>query len=577
MILKPLFYASLFLFGIGFIYKLHTWFSRHVGLGAGDIGYGNRVFGAAKGVFRIFFSSRIVVLINSFFLDILVQRRIFQQSRLRWVMHMLMFWGFTLLLLMHALGKFIIPLLFGEYLPTLNPYLFLRDFFGLAMLAGLTIAVCRRYILKTPRLKSNGMDLYAIVILAVLMSSGMLLAGFKIASDSEFQGMVEDYADINDETEVEALTSFWVQEFGLVSPGMKGPFEADRLAAGRESHEENCADCHADTKWAFTGYAIARAARPIAPALDRAGAVGILWYLHILSCFAGLAYLPFSKMFHIVATPISLLIDAVMAGTGTSPENVVTRQALELDACTHCGTCSRYCSAMMAYDAAGNELILPSEKMVYLKRWTCGKDISHNALRAIREGIYLCTNCDRCTVVCPSGIRLKELWVRVREDLVQQKDPEPLVLSPLSFLRGLCRESDPADTYSEPIIIARKAVAGNFDALADKTGVLSLGGDRADRAVIDSTFFHCFGCQTCTTVCPVVGSFEDPQDHLGMLPHQLMCALGLGQWEMAAGARMIWDCVTCYQCQEHCPQNVQVTEVLYGLKNTAVRRVKKCP
>jgi heterodisulfide reductase subunit C len=232
---------------------------------------------------------------------------------------------------------------------------------------------------------------------------------------------------------------------------------------------------------------------------------------------------------------------------------------------------------MMAYDAAGNELILPSEKMVYLKRWTCGKDISHNALRAIREGIYLCTNCDRCTVVCPSGIRLKELWVRVREDLVQQKDPEPLVLSPLSFLRGLCRESDPADTYSEPIIIARKAVAGNFDALADKTGVLSLGGDRADRAVIDSTFFHCFGCQTCTTVCPVVGSFEDPQDHLGMLPHQLMCALGLGQWEMAAGARMIWDCVTCYQCQEHCPQNVQVTEVLYGLKNTAVRRVKKCP
>ena len=92
---------------------------------------------------------------------------------------------------------------------------------------------------------------------------------------------------------------------------------------------------------------------------------------------------------------------------------------------------------------------------------------------------------------------------------------------------------------------------------------------------IDPTFYHCFGCQICTTVCPVVDSFENPQDALGLLPHQLMCALGLGQTEMAAGARMIWDCVTCYQCQEHCPQKVQVTKILYGLKNEAVKRVRE--
>jgi heterodisulfide reductase subunit C len=39
------------------------------------------------------------------------------------------------------------------------------------------------------------------------------------------------------------------------------------------------------------------------------------------------------------------------------------------------------------------------------------------------------------------------------------------------------------------------------------------------------------------------------------------------------GAKMIWDCLTCYQCQEHCPQNVKVTDILYELKYMAVAGV----
>ncbi|MBW2196831.1 MAG: hypothetical protein JRF58_03020 [Deltaproteobacteria bacterium] len=44
---------------------------------------------------------------------------------------------------------------------------------------------------------------------------------------------------------------------------------------------------------------------------------------------------------------------------------------------------------------------------------------------------------------------------------------------------------------------------------------------------------------------------------------------------MATGPRMIWDCVTCYQCQEHCPQNVKVTDILYQLKNLAVENARR--
>ena len=31
----------------------------------------------------------------------------------------------------------------------------------------------------------------------------------------------------------------------------------------------------------------------------------------------------------------------------------------------------------------------------------------------------------------------------------------------------------------------------------------------------------------------------------------------------------------CYQCQEACPQGVHITDILYELKNMAVRRIKR--
>ena len=46
-----------------------------------------------------------------------------------------------------------------------------------------------------------------------------------------------------------------------------------------------------------------------------------------------------------------------------------------------------------------------------------------------------------------------------------------------------------------------------------------------------------------------------------------MRSLGLGLTDLALGANMLWDCVTCYQCQEHCPQNVKVTDIFFELKN----------
>ena len=570
-------YASLAIFFLGLIYRVSAWFSRKIGFSAKDIKISERISSAAGGIAGVVFSSKILILVKVFILDVVLQIRILKEDFLRWLMHMLIYGGFMLLLLMHGFDKMITASLFSDYYSTVNPFFFLRDFFGIMVIVGLLVAVYRRFILKVPRLRTNAMDSYAIIILAVIMISGLLLEGVKMTSHTVFTRMVQDYTSLDDEEEIESLESFWVKEFGLVSPNVEGPFDEEVLAAGLEIHEENCIDCHSSSKSAFAGYSVSRALKPIALPLDRAGGTDFLWYVHILGCFIGLAYLPFSKMFHIIATPISLLANSVMEKGKSDPANIATLQALELDACTHCGTCSLRCSAATAFDAIGNPYILPSEKMTFLKTLAAGKDLGRDELKAIREGIYLCTNCDRCTVVCPAGINLKALWVDVREGLVQKGYPEPLVLSPYSFLRGLNRENLPADNYIKPLEAAHQAVSGAFETTIKQQEPIFLADRRADpwKDLPNAhTYAYCFGCQNCTNVCPVVDSYDNPEETLGLLPHQIMWCLGLGLVEMASGPRMLWDCATCYQCQEHCPQKVNITDLFFQLKSLAVKKME---
>ena len=570
-------YVSLAIFGIGMIYKISNWFRRSIGINPRDITTSKRVSAAVKGILGTVFSGKIFTLLKVFFVDVILQIRILREDFLRWLMHMLIYGGFMLLLLMHALDGIITEALFSEYASTLNPFMFLRDLFGFMVIVGIGIAIYRRIVMKVPRLKTNPMDSYAIIILAIIMLSGIFLEATKITSHTRYQEMVEDYADTDDEEELRTLESFWVQNFDIVSPTVKGPFEEEILAEGAEIHDTSCAACHSRPGWAFTGYAVAKITKPIALGLDRANIPTLLWYLHFLACFVGMAYLPFSKMFHIFASPVSLLANAVMEKEKSDPANIATRQAMELDACTHCGTCSRRCSVAVAFYKTGNMTILPSEKMVFLKEYVSDKDLDEEALRTIQEGAYLCTNCDRCTVVCPVGINLRDLWVNVKEEMIQKKRPVPLVLSQLSFYRGIDRQYLDSKDYSKPLDGSKKVIAAKCELINRPEKIIPLTPinkefkKKAEISPQATTFTYCYSCENCSTVCPVVENYENPQEVLGLLPHQIMRSLGLGLKDLALGSNMLWDCVTCYQCQEHCPQGVKVTDILYELKNLAIK------
>ncbi|MGD9151411.1 MAG: hypothetical protein PVG40_14060, partial [Desulfobacterales bacterium] len=131
-----LFYTSLAVFLLGLIYKISTWFTRKIGIVGKRITAPQRLLAVVKGITGVIFSSKIFALLEAVVLDVFLQRRILKESVSRWLAHMLIFYGFTLLLLMHALESLISEAIFNEYYSTINPFFFLRDFLGSMVLTG---------------------------------------------------------------------------------------------------------------------------------------------------------------------------------------------------------------------------------------------------------------------------------------------------------------------------------------------------------------------------------------------------------------------------------------------------------
>ncbi len=309
MIFDILLFASLTICSIGIGYRIYLWFKKPLGFYSFKNNKENT--NLVLVIIKTIFSIKIFLIIKALILDVTFQARSLKTSHVRWLMHILIFIGFIALILMHALDSYFTESFFPNYYSTLNPFFFLRSLFGLMVLIGLAIAAHRRYHSKTKKFISDRSDLIAILLVFSIIFSGILLEGMKITSVSVFQEMVEEYAGLDYEDEdIIALESHWVKDFGLVSSRIQ-EIDSDLLELGIEGHEAYCMDCHSPNESAFLGYAFAIVLKPIAVWLDNLKGVTIFYYFHILSCFIGLSLIPFTKMFHIVATPISLLSNAI--------------------------------------------------------------------------------------------------------------------------------------------------------------------------------------------------------------------------------------------------------------------------
>jgi heterodisulfide reductase subunit C len=136
-----------------------------------------------------------------------------------------------------------------------------------------------------------------------------------------------------------------------------------------------------------------------------------------------------------------------------------------------------------------------------------------------------------------------------------------------------------SDQYLKPIALSKKAIATEFNKGSQGEIVLESNRDytlkpRLYSSVQSQTFSVCYNCQTCTNACPVMQTYDNPHEALGLLPHQIMQGLSWGLTDLVMSSRMLWVCLGCYRCQEQCPQGVQITDVFYQLKNLAIKQVK---
>jgi heterodisulfide reductase subunit D len=104
------------------------------------------------------------------------------------------------------------------------------------------------------------------------------------------------------------------------------------------------------------------------------------------------------------------------------------RQMMELEACTRCGECIAACPTYA--EAQANEEIHPLQKIARTKSfWKADhlgllarlfgiKPASDADLQAFSDGVYRCTLCGRCHVVCPVQIDTRPLWIAMRDQLV---------------------------------------------------------------------------------------------------------------------------------------------------------------
>lgn len=561
-------YIALGIGALGLVYRILNWFLTQRVPGADKTSFGLRVFGTLRAIGQTVLSPRILLLPLVLVFDVFLQRRILKTSVWRWIAHMLIFSGFVLLTALHAMDELITDKLFPEYFSTLHPFFFLRNLFGVMVLLGVLLAAIRRIRGRGTALKTRFGDGYAIVIVAVILVTGFFLDSAKIISERVFDRMVEDYFDSEEDDDLPALKTCWAEDYHVVFAD-PSPLQAKLLEKGRELNENYCSSCHSSPKTAFASFALSQALRPSAGILSKSRADVWLYWIHVLACFLGLAYLPFSKFFHLISDPIVMTIGGLQKkriapdlGPTPGPEigSAVTRRAVELDACINCGACSRVCSVAPVARVLGNETVLPSEKLHNIKSLSRdslgGENLARRReLHRSSEGAYICTQCFKCTEVCPVSINLQDQWAAQRALLASRGFGPP----------GVWIKENSADHWAR--VLKKLEDPGTSPRSSSKKLREQLS--QSDR------FAACIQCQTCTNVCPVVAAVSGESSAVDITPQKVMNLLRMGLKDLAGGSRMVWDCATCYQCQENCPQGIHVTELMLELRNMTYERLRE--
>jgi len=78
----------------------------------------------------------------------------------------------------------------------------------------------------------------------------------------------------------------------------------------------------------------------------------------------------------------------------------------------------------------------------------------------------------------------------------------------------------------------------------------------------------CIQCGRCTSSCPVARVVEEHN------PRKLLEMIILGLRSEVLSGSLPWYCLSCFTCLDRCPQGGDVGEVMFAIRNLAVREGK---
>jgi heterodisulfide reductase subunit D len=110
-------------------------------------------------------------------------------------------------------------------------------------------------------------------------------------------------------------------------------------------------------------------------------------------------------------------------------KNLTAVQLMELDSCTRCGECVKWCPTYAATD--GKPGLAPRDKILRWRQYmnkSYGirakffgpQEIPQSELEEFKDDVHSCTTCGICGTVCESGINTVELWEALRANLVKK-------------------------------------------------------------------------------------------------------------------------------------------------------------
>jgi heterodisulfide reductase subunit D len=332
------------------------------------------------------------------FLDGILQRRLFGQDKLRWLMKVLIMIGYPGILIAGHLKVEMMPqferiphLIRFFYAPFCDFYFFrdvaspslsfsdalfaiFFDLFGAMILMGEFIAIYRRFVAKSVTFKTSIGD-----IVAVNLLGGWFILRFLCEATSILTYTLPD-----------SVAQYWFLSFGL-----------SKIIAPM------------GLPWSSLNYP--------------------LWSVSGLFLATLVAFIPYNKkLWHIITIPVVMFInlmpkEAFKPGVKKTALPLSVKELIALDSCVKCGSCVEVCpvytqTQQLETTMGGSFSNLRSfiRKAYGLPgiffRPTKTKDMP----KECPDYPYLCTLCGRCTMVCPAFIDTKELRIAARGFMVEK-------------------------------------------------------------------------------------------------------------------------------------------------------------